>query len=60
MEQQIEKTVMASTKAAKDSMIDQSGIASSLSEEDMKHYLEITLKEIKSKNEKGSGMSLDW
>jgi hypothetical protein len=56
MEQQIEKRVMASTKAAKDSMIEQSGIETSLTEEDMKQYLEITLKEIKSKMEKGSGV----
>jgi hypothetical protein len=47
---------MASTKAAKDSMIEQSGIETSLTEEDMKQYLEITLKEIKSKMEKGSGV----
>ncbi|MGA7899825.1 MAG: hypothetical protein WCA39_13295, partial [Nitrososphaeraceae archaeon] len=52
MEQQIEKRVLASTRAAKYSMLEQSGIESSLTEEDMKQYVEIVLSEIKNKKEK--------
>jgi hypothetical protein len=47
----IEQRVIVSTKAAQNRMIDKSGIETSLTEEDMKQYSEITLKEIKSKNE---------
>jgi hypothetical protein len=54
MEQQIEKKVMVSTKAAQRSMINESGIEPSLSEEDMKQYLDIVLDEIKSTKEKRS------
>jgi len=46
----MEQRVIASTKAAQNRMTDESGIQTSLTEEDVKHYLEITLKEIKSKN----------
>ena len=53
MEQQIEKRVLASTREAKYSMLEQSGIESSLTEEDMKQYMEIVLSEIKSKKENG-------
>jgi hypothetical protein len=56
MEQQIQKRVMVSTKAAKDSMLDKSGIETSLSEEDMKEYLNIALKEIQSRKEERSGV----
>ena len=48
---EMEQSVIASTKAAQNRMIDKSGIETSLTEEDMKQYSEITLKEIKSKNE---------
>jgi hypothetical protein len=51
MEQQIEKRVIASTKAAKYSMIEQSGIESSLTEEDMKQYVETVLRVIKRKKD---------
>jgi len=54
MEHQIEKRVLASTKAAKYSMIEQSGIESSLTDEDMKQYVEFVLSEIKRKKENGS------
>ena len=50
----MEQRVIASTKAAQNRMTDESGIQTSLTEEDVKHYLEITLKEIKSKKEKSS------
>jgi hypothetical protein len=49
---EMEQRVIASTKAAQNRMTRESGIETSLTEEDMKQYLEITLKEIKSKKEK--------
>ena len=57
MVRQIEKRVLASTRAAKYSMIEQTGIESSLTEEDVKQYLEIVLSEIKNKKENGSEVS---
>jgi hypothetical protein len=51
---EMEQRVIASTKAAQNRMTRESGIETSLTEEDMKQYLEITLKEIKSKKEKSS------
>jgi hypothetical protein len=54
VEQQIERRVIGLTKATKDSIVDESGIQSSLTEEDMKQYLDIVIREIKSEKEKGS------
>lgn len=51
---EMEQRVIASTKAAQNRMTHESGIETSLTEEDMKQYLEITLKEIKRKKEKSS------
>jgi hypothetical protein len=56
MEQQIERRVIGLTKATKDSIVDESGIQSSLTEEDMKRYLDMVIREIKSEKEKGSAV----
>jgi hypothetical protein len=53
MEQQIEKKVIMMTKEHQDSMTEETGIQSSLTEDDMKQYLEMVLKEVKSKREEG-------
>jgi hypothetical protein len=54
MQQQIEKRIIASTRAAKYSMTEQSGIESSLTEEDVKQYVEKVLREIKGQKGRGS------
>ena len=51
---QMEQRVIASTKAAQNRMTDESGIETSLTEEDVKQYMEIMLKEIKNEKEKRS------
>jgi hypothetical protein len=53
MEQQIEKKVITMTKEHQDSMTEETGIQSSLTEDDMKQYLEMVLKEVKNKREDG-------
>ena len=53
MEQQIEKKVIKMTKEHQDSMTEETGIQSSLTEDDMKQYLEMVLKEVKTKREEG-------
>jgi hypothetical protein len=47
MEQQIEKRVVALTKQNQDRLAEESGIQSSLTEEDMKEYLEQVIEEVK-------------
>jgi hypothetical protein len=47
----MDQRVIASTKAGQNRMTHESGIETPPTEEDMKKYLEITLKEIKSKKE---------
>ena len=56
MEQQIERKVIGLTKATKDSIVEESGIQSFLTEEDMKRYLDMVIREIKSEKEKGSAV----
>ena len=52
MEQKIQKKVLSLTKAASDAMTEQTGIQPSLSEEEMKNYLEEVLIEIRGKSRK--------
>jgi len=47
MEQEIEKRVLALTKQNQDRMAEESGIQSSLTEEDMKEYLQQVIEEVK-------------
>jgi sulfite reductase beta subunit-like hemoprotein len=47
MEQEIEKRVITLTKQNQDRMAEESGIQSSLTEDDMKDYLEQVIKEVK-------------
>jgi hypothetical protein len=47
MEKEIEKRVIAVTKQNQDTLVEQTGIQSSLTEEDMKQYLEQVLNEVK-------------
>lgn len=55
MEQQIENRVIAIAKQSKDIMTEDSGIHSSLTEEDMKQYLEEVLKEVGKKRQQQQG-----
>jgi hypothetical protein len=52
---QMEQRAIASTKATQNKMTHESGIETPPNEENVKQYLEITLKEIKRKKEKRSG-----
>jgi len=47
MEQEIEKRVLALTKQNQNRMTEESGIQPSLSEEDMKEYLQQVIEEVK-------------
>jgi hypothetical protein len=47
MEQEIEKRVLSLTKQNKDRLAEETGIQSSLTEEDMKQYLEEVISEVK-------------
>jgi hypothetical protein len=47
MEQEIQKRVIALTRQNEDRMIEVTGIQSSLTEEDMKQYLEQVINEVK-------------
>ena len=47
MEQEIERRVIEVTKRSQDRMVEESGIESSLSEEDMKDYLQQVIEEVK-------------
>jgi hypothetical protein len=47
MEQEIEKRVLKVAREQQDVLTDQSGIESSLTEEDMKEYLEQVIEEVK-------------
>jgi Tfp pilus assembly PilM family ATPase len=47
MEQEIEKRFLKVARAQQDVLTDQSGIESSLTEEDMKEYLEQVIEEVK-------------
>ena len=46
MEQEIQKQVIMLTKRSLDMMVEESGISSSLSEDDVKLYLEQVIKEV--------------
>jgi hypothetical protein len=46
MEQEIQKQVIMLTKRSRDMMVEESGISSSLSEDDVKLYLEQVIKEV--------------
>jgi hypothetical protein len=52
MEQEIEKNVVAIAKSHQDMMEEETGLRSSLSEDDIKEYLEMVLKEVKNSNKK--------
>src|SRR5215207_9017811 len=54
MEQQIIKRIVTVAKKHSDSMIEKTGVQPSLSEHEMKQYMEEVLKEIKTSKEKGS------
>ena len=47
MEQEIEKRVLAATRKTQELMAEETGIQSSLSEDDMKQYLEQVIREVK-------------
>jgi hypothetical protein len=47
MEQEYEKKVLDITKKTSEIMIEESGVQPSLSEDDMKHYLQEVLQEVK-------------
>jgi len=47
MEQEIQRRVIAFTRINKDRMVEESGIQTSLTDEDMKHYLEQVIREVK-------------
>jgi Tfp pilus assembly PilM family ATPase len=47
MEQEIQRRVIALTKQNQDRMVVESGIQSSLTEEDMKEYLQQVIREVK-------------
>jgi hypothetical protein len=51
MEQEIQKRVITITKQNQDRMAEESGIQSSLTEEDMKEYLEQVINEVKKDRE---------
>jgi DNA-binding protein Fis len=53
MEQQIQKRVIELTKHNQDRMAEETGIQSSLSEEDMKQYLQQVIKEIERTHKRG-------
>ena len=53
MEQEIQKRVVTVTKQNKDRMEEQTGIEASLSEQEVKQYLDLVLKELKG-NHKGN------
>lgn len=55
MEQQIQKRVIALTKQNQDRIREASGIESSLTEEDMKQYLELVLKEVGKERQRQQG-----
>jgi hypothetical protein len=46
MEQEVQKQVIMLTKRSRDMMVEESGISSSLSEDDVKLYLEQVIKEV--------------
>ena len=47
MEQEIQKKVITFTKRIQDNMTEETGIQSSLTDEDMKEYLEQVIREVK-------------
>jgi hypothetical protein len=47
MEQEIQKRVIGFTKENQDRMVEESGIQTSLTEEDVKEYLEQVIEEVK-------------
>ena len=47
MEQEIQKKVITFTKRIQDNMTEETGIRSSLTDEDMKEYLEQVIREVK-------------
>jgi Tfp pilus assembly PilM family ATPase len=49
MQREIENRVISLTKQKQDRMTEETGIQSSLSEEDMKQYLQQVIKEVKGK-----------
>jgi methyl coenzyme M reductase alpha subunit len=49
MVQEIQKTVIGVTKRTQETMTEETGVESSLTEEDMKQYLEQVIKEVKGK-----------
>ena len=55
MEHQIQKTVIALAKQNQDRIREASGIESSLTEEDMKQYLELVLKEVGKERQRQQG-----
>jgi hypothetical protein len=56
MEQEIQRRVIALTKQNQDTLAKETGIQSSLTEEDMKQYLEQVIEEVK--KQRGTGDSL--
>jgi hypothetical protein len=55
MEQQIQKRVIALAKQNQDRIREVSGIESSLTEDDMKQYLELVLKEVGKERQQQQG-----
>ena len=51
MEQEIQRKVITFTKRIQDNMTEETGIQSSLTDEDMKEYLEQVIREVKSSKE---------
>jgi hypothetical protein len=51
MEQEIEKRVLALTKQNQDRMAEETGIQSSLTDDDVKEYLEQVIKEVKKRRD---------
>jgi Tfp pilus assembly PilM family ATPase len=53
MEQEIENRILDMTKQQQEDMIKQTGLSSSLSEEEVRRYLDLVIKEIKKKDTRG-------
>ncbi len=56
MEQEIQKRVIEITKQNQDRMAEESGIRSTLTEEDMKEYLDQVIREVKEKSQEPDGI----
>jgi hypothetical protein len=57
MEQEIQKRTLAVTRKTRDLMAEETGIQPSLSEDDMKQYLQQVIEEVKRTKDQSAGVS---